>query len=219
MATEGKTMKRLVRAFAVTLGLAVLGSAISLVPQKNASADGGAPVNVISPLPLPIAGNVNAVVSGTVKVDNFPAFPATLTGATVPASFNQSAHFRMLSWNGTAFEEVNPDGSKTAFTLQAGESFVITDLSWVVLSGCESSSCNQLLAGGAVVVGLGPVVGVPSIYVSEGTYDSGAGIASHSDHFTTGAVVNSLPVPSLIEGFVSGGNHLQIFLLQGYVVS
>lgn len=72
-------MKRFGRALAVALGIAVLASAVSLVPQKNATADGGAPVNIISPLPLP--------VTGTVGVNNFPATQnVSITNPSVPVS-------------------------------------------------------------------------------------------------------------------------------------
>lgn len=82
-------MKRFARALTVMLGLVVLGSIVSFVPQKNAAAYSGAPVNIISPLPLPVTGSVKANITNSsvpVTVGNFPSFPATLTGATVPVS-------------------------------------------------------------------------------------------------------------------------------------
>jgi hypothetical protein len=91
-------MKRFARALAVMLGIVVLGFVILLVPQKNATATGGAPVNIMSPLPLPVTGNVNAAVAGMVGEQQSGSwnvgvsnFPGTLTGATAPVSGNVNA--------------------------------------------------------------------------------------------------------------------------------
>jgi hypothetical protein len=59
-------MKRFARALVVILALAVIGSVVSLVPQNPTVAAGGAPVSIMSPLPLPVTGSVNATVNGTV---------------------------------------------------------------------------------------------------------------------------------------------------------
>lgn len=58
-------MRRFARALAVTLGLVIIGSIVSLVPQKNAAGSAAAPVTVVN-TPLPVTGNVSASVSGTV---------------------------------------------------------------------------------------------------------------------------------------------------------
>jgi hypothetical protein len=80
-------MKRFARALAVTLGLVVLGSFVFLVPQKNASGTAsGAPVTITN-TPLPVTGSVNATVSGTVNVGNFPAMQnVSITNASVPVT-------------------------------------------------------------------------------------------------------------------------------------
>jgi hypothetical protein len=65
------------------LSLAVLGSVVSLVPQKNATANSGAPVNIASPLPLPVTGNVTAAVSGTVAAQQSGAWSVSVSN---PAS-------------------------------------------------------------------------------------------------------------------------------------
>jgi hypothetical protein len=54
-------MKRFARLLVVTVGFGALGFVMSLVPQKNATGAGGAPVDITSPLPLPVT-----VMSGTV---------------------------------------------------------------------------------------------------------------------------------------------------------
>lgn len=61
-------MKRFARALVVVLSLAVLGAVVSLVPQKNATAQSGPSVTIANPIPLPVTGNVSATVSGSVGV-------------------------------------------------------------------------------------------------------------------------------------------------------
>jgi hypothetical protein len=86
-------MKRFAKLLVVTFGFRLLGLAMSLVSQKNATGAPGGPVTVLNTL-LPVHGRVNATVTGTVgiagtpsvSVSNFPAFPTTLTGSTVPVS-------------------------------------------------------------------------------------------------------------------------------------
>src|SRR5215472_4357485 len=65
-------MKRFARAFAVTLGLVILASAVSLVPQKNATGAGAAPVTVVNTPNVNVANTAgNPVpVSGLVAVGN-----------------------------------------------------------------------------------------------------------------------------------------------------
>jgi hypothetical protein len=68
-------MKRFGRTLVVVLGLAIIGGMVSLVPEKNATAAGGASVSIVSPLPLPVTGNVTAAVTGSVNVANTSAIP------------------------------------------------------------------------------------------------------------------------------------------------
>jgi hypothetical protein len=67
-----KLVKRFARAFAVTLGLVILASAVSLVPQKNAVGEGSAPVTVVNTPNVNVANTAgNPVpVSGLVAVGN-----------------------------------------------------------------------------------------------------------------------------------------------------
>lgn len=81
-------MKRFARALAVTLGLVVLGSIVSLVPQKKVSAqDVGPAVTIAGPLPVPIRnsdekGRIPYQQSGGVDCNTslcdfaFPSVPA-----------------------------------------------------------------------------------------------------------------------------------------------
>lgn len=97
-------MKRFTRALVVLLSLAVIGSVVSLVPQKNARGAGAAPVSITSPLPLPVMGSVNVAntaanpvpVSGVVAVGNertlvdggFVPLPleVSITNSTLPVT-------------------------------------------------------------------------------------------------------------------------------------
>ena len=64
-------MKPFARLLLVTVGFGALGFVMSLVPQKTATGAGGAPVNIMSPLPLPVTGNVNAAVSAAQQSGNW----------------------------------------------------------------------------------------------------------------------------------------------------
>jgi hypothetical protein len=70
-------MKPFAKLLLVTLGFGVLGFAMSLVPQKNATGAGAAPVTVVNTpsvnvanTSLAVTGNVNAAVLGNVSVKN-----------------------------------------------------------------------------------------------------------------------------------------------------
>src|SRR5215472_663444 len=67
-------MKRFGRAIITTLSFVILAGVISLVPQRSASGNSPLSVNVTN-TPLPVAGNVNATISGTpaVNVNSLPA--------------------------------------------------------------------------------------------------------------------------------------------------
>jgi hypothetical protein len=70
-------MKHFGRLMLLTLGLGLCAVVMSSFPSHPAAAAPGPGVTVLN-TPLP--------VTGTVAVNNFPAFPATLTGTTVPVS-------------------------------------------------------------------------------------------------------------------------------------
>lgn len=74
-------MRRFARALVAIFGMVLLGSFLLLVPQKNAAAqDSGPTVTIASPLPLPVKGNVNAAVTGSVNVANTAANPVPVSG-------------------------------------------------------------------------------------------------------------------------------------------
>src|SRR5215471_6807651 len=93
-------MKRFARAFAVTLGLVILASAVSLVPQKNATGAGAAPVTVVNTPNVNVANTAgNPVpVSGLVAVGN----QRTLAGGGfVPVPLDVSVTNRSLPVTGS----------------------------------------------------------------------------------------------------------------------
>lgn len=224
-------MKRFARALVVVLGLAVIGSVVSLVPQRKAAAQSGPTVTIGSPLPLPVTGNVDATVNGTVAAQqsgnwnigltgtptvSVGNFPSTLTGASVPISFKQSANFKTLVSTGTSYNEVFPDGTTSSgvFTIPQGEQFVITDVSWYM--ACSFLGCTTVVPspGDAAVF----LLGSGNIYLSVDTFRNSlvGPIASHADHLTSGIVMTQLPTPSIFGGGTTG----EVFqvILQGYLV-
>jgi len=75
-----KTMKRFARLLLVTVGFGALGFVMSLVPQRNATGAGAAPVTIASPLPVPVTGSVNAAVTGTVAAQQSGSWNVGITG-------------------------------------------------------------------------------------------------------------------------------------------
>src|SRR5690348_9928644 len=75
---------------------------------------------------------VHAVVSALVTVAN------TATNPVPTQAVKESrANFVTLSFNGSGgYDEVLPDGSKSAFAIPTGQQFVITDVSWITT--CEN---------------------------------------------------------------------------------
>lgn len=87
-------MRRFTRPLLAVLGVVLLGSIITLVPQKNASsAPAPAPV-IVTNTPLPVSGNVNASQSGVwnVGINNLPSTQnVSFNGAAQPISFSNTA--------------------------------------------------------------------------------------------------------------------------------
>jgi len=92
-------MSRFARAVVAALGVVVLASIVALVPQKNVSGAGGAPV-VVQNTPLPVSVTNTPVpvsVSGGVNVNNFPAVQSvsgtvTLNGTSSVQVANTTAN-------------------------------------------------------------------------------------------------------------------------------
>lgn len=218
-------MKRFARALVVALGIAVLASVVSLVPQKTATGAGGAPVIITSPLPLPVTGNVNSTISGTVGVNNFPAFPATLTGATVPVSGTVAASLAFASHLGVKpsqfvnlvngegvgtgslgpWQQLGTDGSLTSFSIPQGQVLVITDIELNVDEGTPGDTVSAILqAPGSNVIWTSQIVLVDA-----------HGHARITDHLTSGLALTYLPGV----GVLAFANIAFQFNLQGYLTA
>lgn len=217
-------MKRFARAFAVTLGLVVLGSVISLVPQKNAAGAGGAPVTVVN-TPLPVTGNVNAAVTGAVGVNNFPAFPTTLTGATVPVSGSVTTSFDAPSHLGVKpsqfvnlfnsaglgavtlgpWQRIGADGSLTSFSIPQGQLLVVTDIELSVDGGTPGDTVSALIRTSLTVLWTSPIV----------VFDTHTH-AQITDHLIGGLALTYLPEVG-IEVFTNSASFS--FNLQGYLTA
>ena len=214
-------MKRFVRLLVVTVGFGVLGFVMSLVPQKNATGAGGAPVNIISPVPLPVTGTVAAQQSGdwNVGISNAPTV-SLASGATVNVgnaasspvpvqSVEQSAaNFVTLDFEGGGYLQVFGDGTEgsTTFTL-SGKQLVITDVQW------EISCLSSCSVGDAVTLEL-----ADHAFRSEATYANRGGlpVAGRSDRLASGFVADTLPTPTVLSGSASAG--IDFLVLRGYLV-
>ena len=204
-------MKQFVKVVTGALGVIVLGSVVSLVPQNTPQGQGrgAAPVNVAQ------VSVASVPVSGAVRVSNFPA---VLTGAVVPVK--QSApRFVTLCWGcqdpathvaQPFFAQVHTDGQTvdtTPFALEQGQQLVVTDVSWsadcVVVA--NPPNCPPP-TGENVTFQLGNAV------LSFGSANGGG--ASKSEHLTGGLVLTQLPEPLASIGFPFAG----LVIVNGYLV-
>lgn len=162
---------------------------------------------------------VHALVSALVTVANTSANP-------VPAQEvkESRANFATLSFNGSSYDEILPDGSRSAFTIPIGQQFVITDVSWITVCANSPSNgltCNKSI-GGAVtlVLGASGPLGLGS-YMSRDLYSSQNGAAftaGRSDALKSGLVVAQLPTPSILFGPSGNGEYILAVTLRGYLV-
>ena len=171
---------------------------------------------VASVMTLVAPKTVHALVSALVTVANTSANP-------VPAQEvkESRANFITLSFNGTGYDEVLPDGSKSVFAIPTGEQFVITDVSWITI--CENFftvTCNRAV-GDAVVLTLGgnpPTV--PGPYTSQAVYGENVFLktAGRNDNLKSGLVVAQVPTPSILFGPSGNGENILTVTLRGYLV-
>jgi hypothetical protein len=197
-------MKRFARALAVTFGIAVLGLFVFLVPQTNAAADGGAPVNIMSPLPLPVTGNVG--ITGTPTVNANVTLPNPLPVQPVQQS---TANFVSLDFEAGGYFQVLGSGvdDLTPFKLN-GKQFVISDVEWEMscLVGCG--------VGDSVSLQLGD-----HAFRSAATYANRGGVpvAGRSDHLASGFVADALPTVTVLGG-TGSAVRVEWLILRGYIV-
>jgi len=187
------------------------------VLRRIAMAIGGTVV-VALVLTLAVPRAAHAVLSALVTVTNTSANP-------VPAQEvkESRANFVTLSFNGSGYDEVLPNGSKSVFAIPAGQQFVITDVSWITI--CENAftfTCTRAV-GDAVVLTLGGdgnPLGVPGPYTSQAVYGENVFLktAGRNDSLKSGIVVAQLPAPLILFG--TSGNGEQIFevTLRGYLI-
>lgn len=214
-------MKRFARALVVALGIAGLASVVALVPQKSATAVGGAPVTIMSPLPLPVSGSVNATVGGTVAAQQSGNWNVGIDGTpTVNANVSlpnplpvqpvqqSAANFVSLDFEGGGYFQVLGDGRDdlTPFKLNSKQ-LVITDVQW------EISCASGCVAGDAVTLALGD-----NAFRAVATYANRGGlpVAGGSDHLASGFVADALPNPTVLSG--TGSATIDFLVLRGYVV-
>ena len=185
------------------------------VLRRIAMAMGGTVV-VALVIGLAAPKTVHAVVSALVTVANTPANP-------VPAQEvkESRANFVTLSFNGSGYDEILPDGSKSVFAIPTGQQFVITDVSWITV--CENVftiTCTRAV-GDAVVLTLGgnpPVA--PGPYTSQAVYGENVFLktAGRSDALKSGLVVAQVPTPSILFGTSGNGEQIFAVTLRGYLV-
>jgi len=165
-----KTVKRFAKLLLVTVGFGTLGFVMSRVPQKNATGAGGAPVNIVSPLPLPMTGNVNATVNGTVAALQSGNWNVGITGTPTVKC--------------TLFSRVKTDGTVEDFSLQPGTGLVITDI-----QSLQSGTAGTL--GGLLIEKGCPSV-APIFYQAFVVADT-SGEIFVNDHITGGLHFTTLP--------------------------
>lgn len=161
---------------------------------------------------------VHALVSALVTVANTSANP-------VPAQEvkESRSNFVTLSFNGSGYDEVLPDGSKSVFAIPIGQQFVITDVNWITTCGnlIGVTTCNKS-AGDAVVLMLGSSAPFNSgPHMSQATYARYSGAlltAGRSDSLKSGLVVDQLPTPSILFGPSGNGEQIFAVTLRGYLV-
>jgi len=185
------------------------------VLRRIAMAIGGTVVVALI-LTLAVPRAAHAVLSALVTVTNTSANP-------VPAQEvkESRSNFVTLSFNGSGYDEVLPDGSKSVFAIPTGQQFVITDVNWITT--CEnlfSITCNKSVGDAVILVlgasgpnGLGP-------YMSQGIYGENVFVktAGRNDSLKSGLVVAQVPTPSILFGPSGNGENILTVTLRGYLV-
>jgi len=231
-----KQMKRFARMLFAGLGLVIVGSAISLVPHKAATA-GGMTAVTISNVPLPvtqsgpwnvgIAGtpSVNAnitnqvPVTGTVNANvTFPANQAVTLNAQSILELGKLPSQQLVLSQGTIGNPcpawANANTGQCFSGIPAGFVFVIKDIEWNASTTITSPS----LSGNPCQLNFfGP--GFNLLFQSYATSDSGGyiGKAEHlagALYFNPAVLGSQAPTWTLSNAFCSNGQ----VTLQGYLV-
>ena len=131
-------MERSSRSLKVVFGIIVLGSLLSLIPQNHANAEGGAPINIMSPLPLPVTGNVTANISlpNPLPVSAVVSNAAGASGA-VPLVIQDSENPAR-----TAFDVLKPCFIGDSATCMPGPFLLAVPAGQIAVIESASGSCS-----------------------------------------------------------------------------
>lgn len=192
-------MKQHAKVLLSVLALLLGGIIMNAMTPAAASARADTPVTVTN-TPLPIAGTINANVSGNVGVKNFPGSmavtnPTDGSGNPVPLLTVSAPPTRTLVTLqctdnivgpcSSTMTRINPDGSRSAFSIPSAQTLVVTDLRWSV-TGCNAGfNCTIELAVHQSNQDV-PVLVFGSLA------DPGGG-ALGSEHLTSGFVFSGVP--------------------------
>jgi hypothetical protein len=213
-------MKRFARLFVVTVGLAILGLVVALVPHRDAQAQGPTQVQVVNtPLPVSVSGRVavavsenplrvavvnNALpVSGTVGLAS-GSVVITPTHLGVPVGNLVTLECISSGTTCSSFRQISSGGveATTDYSIPPGETLIITDLNWEATFGT---------AGHTIFLSLGCTSSCAFTYTSSVVADAG-GLGTTTDHLTSGLALVYLPTISL-----GSAGHLSQLLLRGYL--
>jgi len=229
-------MKRFARMLFAGLGIVIAGSAISLLPQKAATAGSGAPVMVTNtPLPVTQSGPWNVGITGTPSVNANITNQVPVTGtvnANVSFPANQQVTLALASLLNlgklpsqqlvlTQRTTGNPcpawvdsNTSQCFSGIRAGFVFVIKDIEWTASTIITSPS----ISGNPCQLNFfGP--GFSDLFSSYGDSDS-LGTIGKTEHLAGGLYFNpavigtSAPTWTLSNAECSNG----LVTLQGYLV-
>jgi len=194
-------VKKRLFAVATVVALAAAGVLMNGGHNPAKASPGAAPVNIVSPLPLPttgtVSGTVGATQSGPWNVNANVTFPAS-QGVTVTAAGPLTNVGRlpskqvMLTSIGpgicpTYFAQVSPtDGSTSCFDIanHPGEVLVITDYSWIA-TALPATTCATAIINSH---------NVNNLYFSSTALADASGIAAKTEHFTTGITLTGNPL-------------------------
>jgi hypothetical protein len=234
-------IKRFARLFVVTLGLAILGLVVTLVPHKDANAQSPAQVQVVNtPLPVTVRGIAQGAplqVTGGVTVANTP-LPVSVSGIVDVVTPGRSS-LRVAVASGTVglasgSEVIMP----THLGVPVGNLVTLACLT----SGTTCSSFRQVSSGGVqaatdysippgetlivtdlsweatfgtaghtIFLNLACTSACAFLHTSSVVADAG-GIGSTTDHLTSG--LDLVYLPTII---VANASNLSYLVLRGYL--
>jgi hypothetical protein len=216
-------MKRCTRLFVVTLGLAILGLVVTLVPHKDANAQAPTSVRVVN-IPLPVQGTVSANINGTPNVTARISNPALRVSGTVGLASGSEVilpthlgvptgnlvTLRCSGFSGgkcLTFDRCDTTGMCSLFSMPPGATLIITDLTFASFGNPASTEVEYLLqtctpTGGCINVNITPAVASPDTS------------AFAVEHLTSGIALTVVPTTDMT-GPV--GVQLDNLIIHGYL--